>query len=1210
MAGYLGKISAIVTANTSDFNSKLSASAKEVRSFAASMQSSITRAQSGATSSLRGIYTEAQKLERALKAASTMSLSFKGFDASKFKNVEEAANQMRRVASAAEQIYKPLQAAAKASESLATEVRAGFQPALVKAQQQAELLNTAITKGMAVSEQSFARVERRVLDTAAAMSRLTEASEIAGSGPRGTELAFADPRVRDALTQSAAIRQRAAGASADAITGGGLASDVQKLASIDSLIQKRRAEIESATVLNIDTTRARASLENLLSLADKVRGRLSSEIDSFEQMGARTDISMMGRSSPVFLGNGRGNPTGSFGPTLPPGFGGSSDAGLGRGIDDGLRRLEQLRAGIVSAKNQLDAMPDSVRTHFIPSIQAAEMEFVRLAAMGPRAVGDEIENAVNNMRVLEAAAQRATRAFSFGQMFGGGTAQGFELAAQGNSLQGYQSQLQILQQTLGRLSTEARGPAIASFIALQTAISRAFQEGTLDAAATRAEIDRLTAEAVEATAAVAGVGSRGLAERMRRAGDVGRAGVDRFSLALNQAAFAIDDFFSSVGGIEHRIRAVSNNITQLSFILGGTRGLFIGLGAVIGAQAVLGLIRWVNSGRTAEDTTKALNDSLSRQKSLVEELAQAFESLGDSMARKGLSKSAQDARDFEKEMRSVEQKQKELREERAAAVSPEVVEAKASVNVAKNKLDKATTVGESVIAQRELDAAERRLKEARQNVVSRPAVTAAEAKSVIDNVLRNEARARASAAARNEDNPVAKQMAVARELAAGEERVRSARVAGNPEEIKKALEQQIQDLIDRGAPPGAIARLQSLIDSLELPIQTLRDQALVGILRASNELAASIGQGQQIIDDAFGDSASTTRNILDRAERELEALKSRAEASGSPDLFQADIAVLGEFVDELKTAAMAVRSFSDEMNRIAESFSSDVASRQQMAEEARREDLRKGTPESAARRDRAEEEARAATQAEREFKDAQATARERIEQDMLQNGQSVADRMRQIDEQLAVPANEMGANGINGGTVAEREQLRKERRELQATVDAEVAASPEVEDQRRRRDEQTRRLERDKEQREQASRGRDLAATPGQRAAKDLNENLESIRQFFGEQAELGNGLVDEKAQREAMQRQIEEARKSVAPMVFDMAQARENAILGGPSRAALNASDVTTMEGQKELNRLLRGDDSAKDINLAELQKQTQQLQDLNQGIDDLNAQLAGVAV
>jgi hypothetical protein len=281
-----------------------------------------------------------------------------------------------------------------------------------------------------------------------------------------------------------------------------------------------------------------------------------------------------------------------------------------------------------------------------------------------------------------------------------------------------------------------------------------------------------------------------------------------------------------------------------------------------------------------------------------------------------------------------------------------------------------------------------------------------------------------------------------------------------------------------------------------------------------------------------------------------------------------------------------------------------------MAEEARREDLRKGTPESAARRDRAEEEARAATQAEREFKDAQATARERIEQDMLQNGQSVADRMRQIDEQLAVPANEMGANGINGGTVAEREKLREERRQLQAKVDAEVAASPEVEDQRRRRDEQTRRLERDKEQREQASRGRDLAATPGQRAAKDLNENLESIRQFFGEQAELGNGLVDEKAQREAMQRQIEEARKSVAPMVFDMAQARENAILGGPSRAALNASDVTTMEGQKELNRLLRGDDSAKDINLAELQKQTQQLQDLNQGIDDLNAQLAGVAV
>jgi hypothetical protein len=48
-----------------------------------------------------------------------------------------------------------------------------------------------------------------------------------------------------------------------------------------------------------------------------------------------------------------------------------------------------------------------------------------------------------------------------------------------------------------------------------------------------------------------------------------------------------------------------------------------------------------------------------------------------------------------------------------------------------------------------------------------------------------------------------------------------------------------------------------------------------------------------------------------------------------------------------------------------------------------------------------------------------------------------------------------------------------------------------------------------------------------------------------------------------------------------------QNAVMQGPSRAALNASDATTMEGARELNRLLRGDDSAKDVDLVALQKE-----------------------
>jgi hypothetical protein len=59
------------------------------------------------------------------------------------------------------------------------------------------------------------------------------------------------------------------------------------------------------------------------------------------------------------------------------------------------------------------------------------------------------------------------------------------------------------------------------------------------------------------------------------------------------------------------------------------------------------------------------------------------------------------------------------------------------------------------------------------------------------------------------------------------------------------------------------------------------------------------------------------------------------------------------------------------------------------------------------------------------------------------------------------------------------------------------------------------------------------------------------------------------------------------------------NAALQGPSRAALNVADAQTMEGNRELNRLLRGDDPNKDVNLVELQKQSELLQKVIEAIE-----------
>ena len=79
-----------------------------------------------------------------------------------------------------------------------------------------------------------------------------------------------------------------------------------------------------------------------------------------------------------------------------------------------------------------------------------------------------------------------------------------------------------------------------------------------------------------------------------------------------------------------------------------------------------------------------------------------------------------------------------------------------------------------------------------------------------------------------------------------------------------------------------------------------------------------------------------------------------------------------------------------------------------------------------------------------------------------------------------------------------------------------------------------------------------------------------------------------------AARRAAQAAMRHTAPAIFGMADAVQNAVLQGPSRAALQASDVTTMQGASELNRLIRGDDSAKNVDTVELQKQSKALEEL----------------
>ena len=77
--GYLGKISAVVTANTVDFSRNLNGAANDLKRFASSVERDITRATNDANKAFDGMIPRVQRLERALQAASSMKLSFRGF---------------------------------------------------------------------------------------------------------------------------------------------------------------------------------------------------------------------------------------------------------------------------------------------------------------------------------------------------------------------------------------------------------------------------------------------------------------------------------------------------------------------------------------------------------------------------------------------------------------------------------------------------------------------------------------------------------------------------------------------------------------------------------------------------------------------------------------------------------------------------------------------------------------------------------------------------------------------------------------------------------------------------------------------------------------------------------------------------------------------------------------------------------------------------
>jgi hypothetical protein len=869
----------------------------------------------------------------------------------------------------------------------------------------------------------------------------------------------------------------------------------------------------------------------------------------------------------------------------------------------------------------------------------------------------------------------------------------------------------------------------------------------------RADLERRSRRAemaADARAAQAAGGSAASVGRKRkRGGDISRGGADKASLALTQLGFAVDDFMSSTGGLEFKLRAISNNITQMAFVLGGATGLFIGLGAVLAGNVAIGFMKYLNNGRSAEDQTKAFSDSLERQKSLVEELAQAFDSLGDSISQGTRSTNGEKNADIDRQIEDIRKKQRAARESTALDLDPEVQRQRAEQNKLRKSLDAETDIGRRTAIQSQIRAS-REMERRRTGEVLQNRPSAADVVGAIEEARRfvefdRGMRTNADPRQFTKDEVERRRQAAVAGIDVAAPRDDAANLAAQ----RRALERQIADLTQDATGFGPAAtrasdrknQLEVLLASLELPLRKAVDELAVAVIQASRGPAEQIRQAQEEVAEAIkaglpgarlfqfeleknaAELATATKKLAQvqsgkdefdnplsvdeqtrltqeargtiaglearrskiaaqtdafayertvDPQRQIEARMGRARgnlnAAGLEDgrlarrmreidaerekirrdsqmpendnavmkgFFEGRDAALNQEVAAIEAATIAIKMFADELNRASEEVKGNLNSAQQAADEARRADLGNSTPQAQEARRRAEFDLEKQRDIEKKAQTEIAVERDRLEQ---MQRPDVA-RLQQIDEEL-----KGGAGGANReALIREREGIKAKMAEDARAFGERTAAS---------RDASTA----EAEQAKIAAKGKELVKTPEQRFKEETDAGLEAIRQNFDRQA-LSEGRLNDvtgmkAAQDEFLKDREKQARtataegrgaelgmterekfrrdfaegagaditarakelrdkgedptkflnqaiknqmESVAPMVTQFADERQNAMLQGPSRAALNVSDVSTTQGASELTRLLRGDDSAKDVNLAELQKQTGYLADIS---------------
>lgn len=1277
---YLGKISAVVSANTKDFSKNIGAAKKQVQDFAKSMRGVELNLN---TNALDKTLTKTQQFQAKIQTITKMLA----------KGIDGGLPDPRKLSdkfAVFEDLGKPIQKLVKQFEGLSTNIQAQLMPELSKVQAGFRNLYRDIDTGAATFDGSAQRIQKLTNQLAQLKYATAGVADLGGIRKKldieNTGASFSQPDAKSAMQESLKLRGMAE--KVDPELRGGVFAELALQAENNANIIEREAAKVAAIQLEMTRKGESVGRLNRLSAAQGavdsatanqqgINAAFGTELRSVQiaqvvSPKAKDDVadltnrfvslSSQLRSIDSERFNGLITTFGQVNELLNRGAVGAKDmkralesmegmaglAGVSKSLGDqatGMlysqselkrRSISEMGAktiGVPGSHNLTNASlaQESLVSDSIPRVQAAMQ---RASSIGDNKLIGDTEGLKTNLRELndllsrigqssspsEAAAgmdeyrakifgvnealedvegkiktaERASKKFQqFTSISGSGEnrlGSNFDRAA---------GDVAVARQFVGNFEKndgrEGAIQGIQSTIAEYQQLIQAQEEvfdSDMDSTQQAAELNKITDRVKELRLELVKTiseqskmgGGKGFSEAqvgtaMDRAaknrGSFGMAGMQSAQMAMQQGLFAIDDFMSSTGGLEYKLRAIGNNISQMGLLLGqsglipglsATTGLFAGMAFVMGGQLISAAIRFINQEEEMTAQTDALNDQLKSSQNVVEQLAEAYKELGNAVKQVGLSDVGSRDAQREEQVKEAIGKRKEALQERLAATDPRFAEVGGQIKQKEEQLEEEKDIGKRAELAGQLDILKKRRKTAIENA------------GTLDEKGFN-ANFEAARRARNESGIAANSLTA---LSGAQE------IGG-----------YYGGYLFGAGTDGMTGRAKSS-DIRELPMSQVRDyesDSTRALFEAQNEAArGGFGEGEMSRAD-LGETIKMLKN-------DLEQLKTLSMTEGIAD----GAAQLTEKMAELESATNALEAkFENDLtaglSRVAdESFkvSDKIAEAQAIVGGLggdRGESLRKELDAVAiTAADVAESLLNVSTQDELDSLADSTKVQQQLADELLKTAKAaeLAEHAFKrfsdiVDGDISAASSEVEEAMREDtllGTDKTRQRLGEARgletflRDLKA--DDSVSDEVKAETSMRMRGEFFAR-----------QKGRDLATSEEDKFTENLDKDMRNLQLATGF-LEVPGGTERQKMVNNAGKKLAKDA----APMLFDFRQERQNAALKGPSRQALSASDVSTTAGAAEFNRLLRGDDSNRDVNLVELQQQTQKLSEIVEAI------------